>query len=565
MMSSPTQALVWKCWATNRKALLLVQVLVIALSSVFIITVADPNTPEAPDVIINALIFVGLLVLFATTSTIPSKESMYRFSVGFPFKQEFVLPVSTTRLTLVPVFFYCLLMVVAYCLPLFVLNFLLGVGGPQIEAVFMVVQTTLLFTAVSWFTTNSRMQAAAWLLLLFLYYQGYIYPDFTVTEGSVDLTLHSLESVFIQVLITASYVLVLFAGVRRQRYGENLLGHTSRQNLLEITAASGLPIAASDQPCPVDTPTGAQWWRESKVRGLKFSLVTGAFAGLVILTLSRVIVVMADPPEPWSLRQLSALAMGMYFMYFCAVHAQSYGIRFKNGRGSVGLLDRLVPMNTAKLNLIQNGSVLLSCAMGAMVILVTVSLFGGFFIDDFGSVRSEAIELAMSYVDQSPLVIGAGTIMFLANFVVASLVFSSINAASVISPWVLFRLTLGAVFYGLGLLLLAYLLAGRSGLEAMIERFIRWHIWLFISGGMALTVYVYRYCFREKVLDISQIATIAALSILVWLVFLYNLINKGFYQSGYSVAVVAGNTMWGLALFLAIGLSLWTVSMLRHR
>lgn len=568
MMNSPTAALVWKCWRASAKVLVFSQIIIISLSCIIIPNFLDASTPEAGDVVANVLICLGLTLLFATISTISAKGTAYRFSGGFPLQQEFTLPITTSRLVLIPLLFYCGIFIFSYAAPLLLLQQLFGIQGPQWIAALILIQTMLIFLSLAWFTTNNTLQGIAWSCLFGFYFLGWAFPDLSLENNSVKVLYASANSFIAPMAITIGSLVLLFLGVSKQRFGENLYSVSKHTQLFDVSNSGHTLIGIPSRSCPVDSPSRAQIWREGRLRGVNYSLVVGATAGIIALLMAKLIVIgrAEEVGQFEHVPPIAATMSFMYFIYFVLIHSQAFGIRYRNGAGSISLIDKMVPMGTAQLNLLQMSSLLLSSIVGAFAMITVIAAFGAVFLNGFTDFRTETIIAISSDVTNSPLGSLFAVFKILTNVLVASLVFSVFNAWTIINQKQIFRIAIGLFAYiMLFVALLLFVLTDDTlGGDSWLDFILVKHLWLLVVGGPVALYYCYKYCINENILTTRQIQNLLTVTVMLLVASTASLIRDDFYNSDAALEIKLLKSMWSIAPVFAIGLSLVTLSKIRH-
>lgn len=565
MFTSSTQALLWKCWQLSWRPLMVQQILTISCIWIVLGFFNTDDPIEVESVIAHIIVGFSLIFLLVTPTTIAKKEGTVAHITGFPFRHEFVLPISTKKLVFIPILYFALMFLFAYAVPLFVLNAILGIAGPQFIIALMAIELLLTIIALSWWSTNMLAHSAGWLIVLTLYWFEQPYSSFTFSEESYFVLTNSPFDFIIPTLLTTIYLTILFFGVRQQRRGENLLNLPKDTSFFgTIASYRGLPRSRKS-PCPIDSPIKAEIWKENQIRGLSFTLILGAIIGVVALLLLRIIFLnSAENPLETKPEAIFAMSIGFYSLLFIMLHLNPFGASYHNGINKVSVFEKTIALSSARLAFIKLSANILRAVVAALAMTMTIWFIGPLFIENFSTVKTITTESIAAFLDQATTAIVLDLLGFLIGFATISVIWSAFTAWYMIKPKLMSLALPLLMLYGFVLTFITFLFSEGNEFNSLIETVLVRHLWIFILGFPITIVFLYRGVLREQLLQRLPFTGVAALGLVVWLTYLYSLNQRNFYTEVTRLEIVAANSLLGLLPLFAVGLALWTMSKIRH-
>ena len=165
-MRSPSQALAWSAFSLSWPALLTQIAGVVSI--IFLIKLAMNPGGDTLGLFRAAdfVLLVGLVFIYSVTLHKSHNVARTQSSLGFPYRTEFSLPVSTHTLLLAPLLFFCVLTQLAIFVPGIIVNLLyFNTDISIIPISFMVFQFTILTLMSTWWTENGVACIVGWLLV----------------------------------------------------------------------------------------------------------------------------------------------------------------------------------------------------------------------------------------------------------------------------------------------------------------------------------------------------------------------------------------------------------------
>lgn len=569
MLHSPLQALIWKNWKLTRRSLLLQQVSVISISWL-VLTYFFTELPAADrlgthSVVSHGIVLSSLLFLLLATSNIYKKDRSSRFVTGFPFRQEFVLPVSAYLLFTASILYFSVLFLIAYAFPLVVLNLLIGTAGPQPAIAILVVYVLLLTLSLGWWTSNKTAHTLGWCVFIIIGYQDWIYPELVLSTESLTAKAASLAEYLAPSIVVAGFILVTFLGVKKQRHGDNLFGFGSNNEMLISEYGLRKIKFGSVQPCPVDSPIRAEFWKERQVHSKFMAMSLGVSCSLVSLIFIRFIHLYNGQTPVVGLDTVIALTFGIYWLAFMALHINSFGMSTSNGVPRVGVFEKTTGLGSAQLFLIKFLHKYLNLLIAAAALITSTWLFGPLFIDNFAELRSAVLSEIAEYLARPVTTLAFDVVRVLIYVAIVSIGFSLFLAWLMLKP--------RAVSWGL-IAMLSYIFiltlltrqftAGADEFDTVSRAIPIKHLWLFIVGVPVLTAYVYRSIMRDMTLTVRQLLGLVSACALIWIFRTFLIVDEGFFASDLEIELLIANVLVGLIPLLAIGGALFTMNKIRH-
>lgn len=577
MPGSPIQALLWKNWKLTWLPLLVQQVCVITFGWLSLMFFSDEDTYIAElSMGAHIVVLLGLIFLLVVSATIPKKDGSRSYVTGFPFRQEFALPISSNALFAVPILYFAAVFLFAYAFPLMILNIMLGTAGPQPVIALLVLEVILITISLSWWTSSLPAHTLGWCTVLILAYPAWLYPEVilsevTLSEGilsdePLSARAASLSEYVLPVTITAALLLITLLGVRKQRHGENLFGFGSNKGRPISEYAFRKIQFGSLRPCPTDSAVKAEFWKEGQLHSkfLAASLgVTSSLAGLIILRLLEINEMLGNG-DTVVLDDVGPLSFGFYGMVFMTLHINSFGITTRSGVSSVSTFQRTTGLGSAQLFLIQFLHKYVNLLIGGAALIVSTWLIGPLFITNFADIQVSAQTAITDYLSlpETTFVYDAGR--FLVFLATASIAFSLFIAWFMLKPKAMSWGLMGVFVYVFLLTVSVARYTEPSDLIATNRVIQMKHLWLFIAGLPLITIYLYRSVMRDMTLTMRQLFTVVAACALIWVFRTYLLVDGGLFTRELETELIVSNILVGLLPLLAIGGALFTMNKIRH-
>lgn len=423
-LDSPNKALLWRCWRLSRQAIVLCQLGLYALVFPAVLLV-NPEDSETLNGLITALVIGYLMILWGTTLRITvNTPNSWSYS-GYSLSQELSRPVSVWQLVAIPISYLLVMFTLAYAIPAWIFQWTLGFEGPSLIVILVIIEAIIILTAATWWSSDQWDNALAWFAFVFLFMSGWLFPDFLLQEDSPETGYAPQTDASVSALAIAHYLLInivalglTLLGVRKQRYGENLigLGQTAlfrrESGLLHFLS---LPFLT--RPCPTDSPWRAEFWRQRRFRGFSNLALFGFTGGLFSVVILRTILYVNPSAEMVSLERLVAVAVSTYAIIGVGTSLYLYGLHAKGQRMEISLFERVRPLPTAALLGINSLVYVLGMLAAALSMVITINIFGPLLIDNFASLRADAFTNVSNWLQQpllnwlSPLILFSSYIL----------------------------------------------------------------------------------------------------------------------------------------------------------
>lgn len=565
-MNFAAQALLWKNWQLTWRPVLLQQLIVIAGFSLFMVVVY-PNGPDADalagfNLTVHALVLVSLLVLLGASSAIPVKSGDKNYKTGFPHRQEYVLPISTALLVIVPLVYFCLLFVFAYVFPMLVISALFDVTGPQFIFTVLLFESILTILALSWWTTNGVAHTLGWIVVILLYWNQARFLGFSISEETHTVVLASLTQLIVPTLITTALLGLMFFGVKQQRCGDNVFGFEQ-----EHSNSAGrflwrnlFPFALTS--CPTDSNVAAELWRERQLRGFSSAGFNGILVAFTALLFMRVLSLYgAFDGEQEDVLIIPAMH---YFLLALVMGFQAFGVSMRNGTPHFSVFDRTVPLATAKLVAIKLSVNIAGLVVAAIAMLLVVWLFGSLSIDGFDQIKTQVLDRLAEFVSTPPLALARVVVIYLTGFATVAVLWAALGIWFMLRPplmsWIVSVL---AVYAFLLAMFIARITEG-SEFGTLSSAINIKHLWVFMLGMPAIIVFLYRQVIRDRLLNVRQLLVLSVIGLLLALLQISYLASSEFYVAESPIEVLVSTSLLGVLPLVAILMALWTMSSLRH-
>ncbi len=570
-MRNPSQALLWSAFSLSWPALL--TQIAAAVVIIFLIDLAlDPGVDshgiiEAAD----GVLMVSLAFLYIATLNGIQNSGRVTSSLGFPYRAEFSLPVSTAMLTFVPLLYFSVLTQLAIFVPGTIVNFLfLDVEVSYFSISFIIFQLTIVPLMLTWWTRNGLASLAGWILGIYLYASGYLLPEFTRVEGTWVFEVDAGSAYLMPVCLSALMLALSYFGVKRQRSSESLfgLGPDDATGANTPVLREVLPLPVSE--CPTSSPIRAQLWKERQLNGEYRAIFAGlAGAGITLAILGIIRFFVGVPVENVVLLSNTVLLSAALFLSVCVgLTATMFGVRYRNGIAYVSAHDRTTPLTTLQLTIVRVSVGLSSALIAGFVMIVALWLLGSLVIVGFAEMRIQFIDFFDFLVQTT----------FLGGLLQATLILLSFLSGlvmfSLFLTWFMLhsrKMTICIIIFCVYVFLLASgirVAFGEDGaLVDAIDMAAAAHVWfliLFLPVSIAMMA---RDLLRDWVITNGQLLRLLAVGAvfqLLNLIWLLGPDNYGALKSSLTTTQVAYLAMQGFAPLLAMVFALWTANRLRH-
>lgn len=568
-MRNPSQALVWSAFSLSWPALL-AQIAGVVIIIILIDLAMDTDEDllglfqAAEFVIIAGLVFISAVT--AHKSHVIARTSS---SLGFPYRAEFSLPVSTLTLLSIPLLFFCALTEVAVFVPIMIINFLFfNIEVSVLPIGFIIFQLTALSLMLTWWTENGIASIAGWLVALFLYLNGFLLPDFTRVENLWVWVVEDPKDYIVSLFFTAALFTLSYFGVRQQRRGETFIetGNSMFNSAEQGAIRDVVPLPIAD--CPTNSPMAAELWKERQLHGTYTALFGGLTGTAITIAILAAIVFFAgNGPDP---KNAGLLALPLYGAMCIGLTITMFGVRYKNGSPIVSLHDRTTPLSTAKLTLIRASVSLSSALLAGVIMYGTLGILGPFLISDFQNIQSEFLEIFTLFTgigfSGSALRVSLSLVAFLTALVLLATFFTwtmlhnrlAAIAAAIVPVYIFLWSILLMALYGDG---------DVDAYDQAVETVFANHLWLLVLSIPVSGVVMLRDILRDQVLTQTQMLYLLIIGLvpaglnLAWLLDgdHYDVLERDIWIVQLSCLV-----MLGLLPLLAAVLALWTSNKVRH-
>ncbi|MFT4816366.1 MAG: hypothetical protein ACJA1Q_001233 [Pseudohongiellaceae bacterium] len=570
-MRSPSQALAWSAFSLSWPTLL-TQIAGV-LSVIFLINLAVDPGEDYLELIKAAdfVIIVGLVFLFSVAMHTTHQIARLSSSLGFPYRAEFSLPISTQTLLLTPLLYYCALTQVAIFVPgIFVNFFLLNVEISVLPISFIVFQFTIVTLMLTWWTQNGIASIAGWLVALTLYLNGFVMPEFIREEYTWVFRAENPMDYVVSVFFTSALLVLTYFGVRKQRSGESLI--ESGKSMFSTTQQGAIreifPLPISK--CPTHSSLAAEFWKERQLHGgasALFAGLTGAAATIALLAIIKFTL----PSGPnLELKNGWVIAVILYGTMCIGLTIYMYGVRYKNGASSVSLHDRTTPLSTAWLTLIRTGVSLGSTLFAAVVMFMTLRILGPFLINDFQNMQNDFLETVNIFPGLSLPATLLKVCMLLVAFLTALLLLATFFTWTILKnrPTAIFSVIVPAYIFLWSILLMAIYGDGDAAAHShAISRVLANHLWILVLLIPVSLVIMMKHLLRDCVLTQTQmvyLSGIGAVFVGLNFVWLFAANNYDLLARDIWIVQLSYLVMQGLLPLLAAVLALWTSNRIRH-
>jgi len=562
---------VWSAFSLSWPALLTQVVWVVSV--VFLIDLALDSAEDSIDLFRAAelVTLVGITFLFAVILHKSHNVARSQSSLGFPYRMEFSLPVSTLTLLLTPLLYICALTQVAVFVPGLTINLLFFNSDISVFPIsFMIFQLTSLTLMLTWWTENGVASIVGWFVALALYLNGLLMPEFIRVENSWVVTAENPTDYAVALLFTAALLLLTYFGVRQQRSGESLLEfgnalfNSSKQGSLRDSLP--LPVAA----CPTNSPMAAEYWKERQLHGgynALFGGLAGAAATLTIWIIINVFAVRGNNPE---LNNVWVLAIGIYGLVCVALTIYMYGVRYKNGVANVSVHDKTTPLSTARLTLIRSSATLGSALMAGLVMLIAIGVLGPLLVDGFENIRTQFLESfdIFSGLSLAGMLLRAflslltflTALLLLVTFLTWTMLYS--KPATVITALVPAYIFLWSI-----VLMMLYGDRDAHAYNQAIDTVFANHLWIAILLIPVSGLIMSRDLLHDRVLSPVHMLYLLGIGLAIEglnFAWLFDADHYGVLDRDIWVAQLSYLMMQGLLPLLAVILALWTSNKIRH-
>jgi len=570
-MRSPSQALAWSVFSLSWPALL-TQIAGVVSVVLLIDLAADPGDDYLELIkAVDFILIIGVLFLYSMALHKTHQIARLSSSLGFPFRAEFSLPISTRTLLLAPLLYYCVLTQVAIFIPGMIVNLLLfNVDISVLPISFIVFQFTLVTLMLTWWTQDGLTNIAGWLVALTLYLNGLVMPEFTREEYTWVISAENPVDYVVSVFFTSALLVLTYFGVGKQRSGETLIKtgksvfNTTQQGV--IRESLPLPIAN----CPTHSALAAEFWKERQLHGGTSGLFAGLTATAVTIAILAIINFTLPKEANTNFDSAWFFPLVIYGTLCIGLTIYMYGVRYKNGAPKVSLHDRTTPLSTAWLTLIRIGVSLSSALIAGVIMFLALWILGPFLINNFQNMQNNFLETFNIFAGLGFFATLLRVCMLLVAFLTALLLLATFFTwgnlyskpaaiASALIPAYIFLWTIALrMVYGDG--------AAAEHTQA-INRVVANHLWIVVLLIPISLVIMMKHLLRECVLTQTQmvyLSGIGAVFVGLNFVWLFAANNYDVLAQDIWVVQLSYLVMQGLLPLLAAVLALWTSNKIRH-
>lgn len=536
----------------------------IAFGTVFLLFLQ----PDASDIVNgNAVIMIALIsswILYSAMSGALAKKERFTVGFGFPLKTEFHFPVSTFSLAAVPLLFCVFLTYLCFLLPTLVLASAFGLPLPHPMIHFMVFEYLFLVMCLAWFSTHGVEIFIATLTLILLFYFELIIPEFAFHETTYAFMPGHWSSTLPPLFITGFAILVLFAGVSRQRSGENLLIKSAGPvNFVEILSPLNL-YRFLKTDCPTHSATAAMFWHERQSRGLQAACGVGVTLGVLVLVVIALLQVRDDVSGDWTLEEVSSFA----FIFYCSVVvgslASMLGINFKYGAAYVSVFDRTLPMSTARILAIRAGTAVAFILIVAVVEILTILVLGSLVIENFQAMQAEYFANLRSVLDRGMLYTSLRLILLVSFIYTFALLWAVFISWFAIKPRMMTILFSSLMVYGVAIVVLITALTDGQEFVRLTNTIADLHRWFGIAFLLGSIVYFMNALAKEKVLGPGAVLILCGLGLVLAALNLTGYSLASDFDPNAELANRLSSQVAGLWPLAATVIALWTQQRFRH-
>ncbi|PCI81407.1 MAG: hypothetical protein COB20_01810 [SAR86 cluster bacterium] len=570
-MRNPSQALAWSAFSLSWPALL-TQIAGV-VSVIFLIDLALDSGEDTLGLFKAAdfVLLVGLVFIYSVTIHKSHSVARTRSSLGFPYRTEFSLPVSTQTLLLTPLLFFCVLTQIAVFVPGIIVNlFYFNTEISVISISFMIFQFTILTLMLSWWTENGIASVAGWLLVLTLYLNGLLMPEFGRVEDTWVFIAANPSDYFVALFFTAALLLVTYFGVKQQRSGETLIefGKSVFNTTEQGAIRESLPLPITD--CPTHSSIAAEFWKERQLHGGYSALFAGLIGTAITIAILAIINFTLPEEANPNIENAWFFPLAIYGSMCVGLTIYMYGVRYKNGAMNVSLHDRTTPLSTAWLALIRTGVSLCSSLLAGMVMVIAIWILGPFLISNFEIMQNHFLEsvsifsglsiLGMLFRVCILLVVFLTALLLLATFFTWSMLYSRPTAivVAIVPAYIFLWAIVLMVIYGDG---------DAAAHSHAVSRVFANHLWILVLLIPVSLVIMMRHLLHNCVLTQTQMITLSGIGVVfVGLNFawLFGANNYDLLARDIWIVQLSYLVMQGLLPLLAAVLALWTSNRIRH-
>ena len=377
-MKTAQAALLWELWRTSRLELSL---RILGVSSVAACVSMIANQSKLGELerrlVSGMIVMTSMIVATMSMSWLSQFDNQTR---GFSFRLGFARPISTGLLVSLPITYILATSIVSYLIPVLVTQALLGMPVPFMGPSAVIATIVACCIAATWSPSSKwarwlslSMIAPVLCLAIWLYHRshGSTQPFLlaVATPGYFDLGWRS--AVVCLSTILGSWI-VTGIMVDRQRHGAGGMHIGWRGKWSELRQAS--PPCMTVGAHPFRSAWAAQCWLET-VRGGRPALVTGVvlslFVTIVLASLPLLNPNYRDTPIQWLIA--STIAPIVYQLIGLD---GALGLRSKQGRTDLSVMDATRPMRSDLLVAIKLSVVGLYSVVGGMGMVVTMFAYG---------------------------------------------------------------------------------------------------------------------------------------------------------------------------------------------
>ncbi len=568
-MNSPSQALLWSGFKLSWPALL-TQISAV-ISVVFLTDLAlDPgvDTRQTLEATVGITV-AGLAFLYVVTLSAAQKIGRVTSALGFPFRTEYALPVSTLTLLVVPLLYYCLLFQLAVFIPVIILNFLLLDAKISFLAIsFVVFQFTSFALMLNWWTRNWIECLIAWLVVLTLYVNGFLVPEFSHVDNTLIYIANSGTDYILPLTLTLAMLALTYFGVRQQRSGESLIEFGNNGLFTGETLVLRNAVPVTSPKCPIESPLKAEYWKERQLNG-EYNAVFGGLVGagmvLAIFSLINFFEVNQNSPD---YADVMILIMAIYLAVCTGLVVYMFGVRYKNGAAYISVHDKTAAIGTAKLAAIRVSVSLSSILIAGLVMGTILWILGPIFINGFQEMKILFLGSFETFSRLSLPGLVLRIVLLVTAFFTALVLFATFLSWFMLNPRKISIFLTVIPLYGFLLaIFLAVILGENENYDSLLDSVMRNHLWLVVFLVPVSIATMLRELLRDWVITSRQMAVLLIAGTgfqclnLVWL---FGANNYGALQVGIGVAEIGYLIIQGFFPLLTAILVLWTGNRIRH-
>lgn len=563
--NSPAQALLWKCWRRSSWQFLLVMVGMLTLLLPLLgFDVVETNIGQRNEVT-RAFVYGALFILWATCSGIAYNPRNTIHGIGFVFENDFVRPIATGPLVFIPLIYICLLAAIGYLLPTLLLSAMFGTAPPSVAILFIVLEATLLISAVQWGSPSAWTAWGCWISLILLAWFGWIFPEPLVKDAARAFITPAPQAFIKPLMIVVLALVLLWRSLIRIRSGE-VIGRPIDQKfqspLGKFRAVAFLP--ALQRSCPTTSPWRATWWREQQVHGFANHIVFGICMALCSLLTIYLLALIGEFDDGFNMPSIISMSLVWFLVICSSTPLAMFDIIFNEQVARISPYSRTRPISTVALLMLKLLVSISSLLIAALSMLFTILIAGPLFIADFyGIIISGWGDLVANW-QYSALE------TFVRGLVLLALCSSLIGIYTALITWLFINFQ-KIVWYLLAIpayLLLVFLLLVSLNepleLEVSVAQVVALHLWPILLGVIAVTGYFLATILRERVLRISQLGILLAGTAFIWVLHLLYLRQESQFAPNSEMVFAVADILQGLLPLFAAALMLWTLHRIRH-